>query len=256
MADDELQAVWCSQCGYEYDDSTKIAAMRRGQRFPCPQCGSQTITFGVALFAQLSTSASMVTHKPLSGQTGESIRIDRGGNDPRVAGADVHGLGDLSDEVEGPASPKASSELRTATILVEYLNSHGAQWESPNLYTGKREIGVDAVAEGGGSRLLIQVTTPEREMWSRTVREGRVERADPDVIAAVEAIRAAIDDKKLFSEIGDVVLALDGTDSLRYALQVVTDEFRDRHAAWAKGIGYKEIWMVGPSAALVHRLDR
>lgn len=256
MADDELEVAWCSHCGYEYDDPTKIAAMRRGQRFPCPQCGSQTITFGVALVARLSTSATIVAHKPPSDQTGESVRIERGGDDPRVAGADVHGLRGLSDEVEGRASPKALSELRTATILVEYLNSQGAQWESPNLYAGKREVGVDAVAQSGASRLLIQVTTREREIWRRTAREGRVERADPDVSTAVEAIRAAIDDKKLFSEIGDVVLALDGTDSPRYALQVVTDQFRDRHATWAMAIGYKEIWMVGPSADLVHRLDR
>jgi len=57
---------------------------------------------------------------------GESLRFDRGGSNPQVAGADLGAAGDLSDEVEGRASPKGSSELRTATILVEHLNSHGA----------------------------------------------------------------------------------------------------------------------------------
>ena len=71
-------------------------------------------------------SANMVAHKLPSEQTGEAVRVDRGGSNPQVAGADLGAAGDLSDEVEGRASPKGSSELRTATILVEHLNSHGA----------------------------------------------------------------------------------------------------------------------------------
>ena len=149
--------------------------------------------------------------------------------------------------------PKGSSELRTATILVEHLNSHGAQWAPPHLYAGDREVAVDAVAEGETTLLLIQLTT-RTEVWSRVAREGRVERSYPDVARAIEAIRIAVDNKKMFSELGEVVLALDTTQpTVRHAgsCQGISRPLRRR----AKGIGYQAIWIVGPAADLVHRID-
>ena len=121
--------------------------------------GHEASPSGSGFFAEQSMSASMVAHKLPSERTGEAVRVDRGGSNPRVAGADLGAAGDLSDEVEGRALPKGSSELRTATILVEHLNSHGAQGAPPHLYTGDREVAVDAVAEGETTLLLIQLTT-------------------------------------------------------------------------------------------------
>jgi hypothetical protein len=205
------------------------------------------------LSATVTTSASMTGYMP-PGIGGESVRLSRGGEDPRVAGADVDPVGELSDQIEGRASSKDSSELRAAVLLVEHLNARGAHWAPPTLYRG-REIGVDAVAADDADRLQIQVTTPERSAWALLAKQHRLERSDPGVHDAVDAIKAAIEGKTQFSELGEIVLALDATDSPRYALGAVADAFLALHATWAAGVGYQAIWLVGPVADLVHRLD-
>jgi hypothetical protein len=195
----------------------------------------------------------MTGYKP-PGSSGEAIRVARGSEDSRVAGADIDPVGELGDHIEGPASSKDRSELRAAMLLVEHLNACGDHWAPPTLYRGK-EIGVDAVAGDGAERLQIQVTTPERSAWPLLAKQQRVERSDPSVNDAVDSLEAAIKDKALFSELGEIVLALDATDSSRYALRAVADAFLARHASWAASVGYQAIWLVGPSADLVHRLD-
>lgn len=253
VSDEETRTAWCGDCGHEYEDGPALAAAPPAERPACPNCGSRRYTFSITLHATVSQSASMAAYKSPT-TSGEAVRVSRGGDDSRVAGAGFSPTGDLSDHIEGRASPKGSSELRAATILVEHLNSRGATWAPPNLYRG-REIGVDAVAEDGSERLQIQVTTPERTAWGPLANTSRLERSEPDVKTAVEAIRLAIDGKTLFSELGEIVLALDATDSTQYALQTVVDAFRAQHSVWAKTIGYKAIWIVGPVKELVHQLD-
>jgi hypothetical protein len=96
----------------------------------------------------------------------------------------------------------------------------------------------------------------------RSVRGGRCSRSSIGwsdrtlgVHDAVDAIKAVIEDKTRFSELDEIVLALDATDSPRYALRAVADAFQAQHVAWAAGVGYQAIWLVGPVADLVHRLD-
>ncbi len=118
------------------------------------------------------------------------------------------------------------------------------------------EQGVDCVAEGDeGATLRIQVTRVEREVWKQLDKTPSVHRSDKNVDGAVEAVRVAIDAKRRFAGREEIVLALDATDSLRYALEGVVNEFRLRHGAWASAVGYAEIWIVGPGTTLVHRLD-
>lgn len=253
VSDDTVQQAWCGACGHPYEHPAAVAATPGAERSPCPQCGSNRVSFGLMLSAAVATSASMTGYKP-PGSSGESVRVARGGEDRRVAGADVDRLGELSDHIEGRASAKDSSELRAAAVLVGHLNARGARWGSPTLYCGE-EIGVDAVAADGAERLQIQVTTPERSGWAWLAKQHQLERSAPDTSDAVNAIKVAIEDKTLFSELEVIVLALDATDSPRYALGAVVNAFRVRHGAWAKSVGYQEIWLVGPVVELVHRLD-
>ena len=83
---------------------------------------------------------------------------------------------------------------------------------------------------------------------------ARLERSDPVVDDAVHAIKVAMEDKTLFSELAEIVLVLDATDSPRYALRAVADAFREQHVKWAAGVGYQAVWLVGPVTELVHRL--
>jgi hypothetical protein len=205
-------------------------------------------------FATLTSSASLTAYKPPGATADESIRVGRGGADPRVADADLAGSGEISDRIEGRASTKDAGELRAASVLVEHLNAQGGRWAPPSLQTGP-EDGVDAIASDGVERLRIQVTTPERSAWAQLATEPQVARSDESVDVAVEAIRTAIESKTLFAGRDDIVLALDATDSPVYALSGVAEAFRAGHEDWARQVGYKAIWLVGPIVDLVHRLD-
>jgi hypothetical protein len=205
-------------------------------------------------------TASFVGHKApradASGASGsEAVRVGRSGPDARSAAADLAPDGAVTDEIEGRASKKEASELRSATILVDRLNMLGANWSHPEARSGL-EDGVDCIAHGAdGKTLRIQVTTPEREIWARLRNERSVGRANPSVDRAVEAQHGAIKAKALLAGRENIVLALDATDSPRYALRAVVDEFRTRHSVWAASVGYLAIWVVGPVADMVYRLD-
>jgi hypothetical protein len=70
----------------------------------------------------------------------------------------------------------------------------------------------------------------------------------------VETIRASIQAKITRAD-RKIVLALDATDSPRAYFRPVVDEVRIQYGEWAIHVGFREIWIVGPSAALVNRLD-
>ena len=88
-------------------------------------------------------------------------------------------------------------------------------------------------------------------MWRR--RENVHERSE-DIRTVVEAIRTAIQAKATRAD-RKITLALDATDSPRASFRPVVDAFRTQYGPWAACIGFREIWIVGPVAALVNRLD-
>lgn len=182
------------------------------------------------------------------------MRVIRGGSDPRIADADLRASGELDHRIEGRASGKGDSELRVALTLVEHLNAAGAHWGEVELRRG-REDGVDAVARDRDQTLRIQVTRPERTAWSQLARVDEVLRSGETTDRAVDAIKTAIEDKLLFAGRQSIVLALDATDSPSYALAGVVAAFRRRHSQLASETGYAAVWLVGPVASLVHRLN-
>jgi len=253
MDGDGLRGAWCSACGLEYEDPAALAAMPIDQRTGCSKCGGRAIAFAMEFHATVTPSPSLYAHKPPTA-SGEAIRVSRAGDDPRVSGADVQPSGALSDHIEGRASPKVASELRAAQILAEHLNELGANWGQVSAPEGPEE-GVDAVATSEQQTLRVQVTTPERDAWSALAKTPTLKRTDPGVDDAVDSIKEAIERKTLFADRGEIVLALDATDSPRYALETVVEAFREQHSTWATGVGYAAIWLVGPVPNLVHRVD-
>ncbi|MFI6850438.1 hypothetical protein OG535_40390 [Kitasatospora sp. NBC_00085] len=67
------------------------------------------------------------------------------------------------------------------------------------------------------------------------------------LIDAIEAKRTSAD--------GNIVLVLAAYDSPAYALRLVVEAFRESHTGWARQVGWREIWLAGPSTDLVQRLD-
>jgi hypothetical protein len=88
-------------------------------------------------FVELSDSISVTESFYISkaNSAGETVGlvVSRGGTDPRTSSSDLREDGRLVSRIEGRASEKKSSELRTAQLLVQKLNAMGAQWEEPSL---------------------------------------------------------------------------------------------------------------------------
>jgi hypothetical protein len=247
MSEDGPDGARCSACGWEYPDPAAIAATPGDQRTGCARCGSKGVNYRKVLTAEQNSSASLTGYKPPGATADEAVRVIRGGSDPRVADADLSASGGLEDRIEGRASRKDDSELRVAQTLVEHLNADGAQWGQVELRRGREDDGDQA--------LRIQVTTPERAVWKQLASAGEVRRSDNTTERAVAAIKAAIEGKLLFAGTASIVLALDSTDSPSYALAGVADAFGAAHGQWASEAGYASIWLVGPVASLVHRID-
>jgi hypothetical protein len=186
--------------------------------------------------------------------TDATIRIDRGGSDPRRAAVELHG-GTVAEYIAGKASNDNQSELRVADLLVCHLNGLGANWRDLQLLQASAydERGVDCAAYGdAGKELLIQVTRVDQSAWRPLHRSPSISR-EQTISSLVETIRSAIDHKKTRAA-SDIVLALDATDSPGSALREVTESFRRLHGEWALTTGFSQIWLVGPVNALVQRL--
>ena len=174
-----------------------------------------------------------------------------GGDDARVSEADLEASGVIHDRIERRAAPKGGVRAANRENLGGISHAYGEHWRLPQLHEGKREEGFDAWADRADSestgqhQLRVQVTTAETTAWETLARQPELSRSETDVEAAVEAIRAAIARKEHFDGIDGVDLALDATDSPKYAFKGVADAFMERHGVWAKRVGYRAIWLVG-----------
>ena len=99
------------------------------------------------------------------------------------------------------------------------------------------------------------MTGPElQQTWRQLALSGEERRSESDEAGAVDAIRRAIAAKATRAD-STITLVLDATDSPRYAFTAVVGAFRAGHGAWAKRVGFRAIYVVGPVEGAVNRLD-
>lgn len=183
---------------------------------------------------------------------GESEAI-RSRQSAQSADVDRLGVGSIAEALAG-RPPGRENEIVVANRLVERLNRDGGQW-GPAVAPPPPEGGVDCVSRGPEGLLEIQVTTPETEIWKDLRQTGHVSRASSDAAGLVIAMRESVRRKGHVDGMADMILALDATRAPAYALRSVVAEFRAKHADEASAVGYREVWVVGPTVDLVHRLD-
>lgn len=193
-------------------------------------------------------------------EPGETEAVQMSGDD-RDAGASVTEAGVVHYWISGTDAGNGLVELRAAASLVQKLNAAGADWAAPELtQTGsdaKREEGVDCTAVDNTDPqkvLRIQVTRANADAWGPLWREPSMFKRRETVDSMVESICAAIERKRTRAD-RTIVLVLAAYDSPAHALHSVAQAFRVRHGQWARTAAFKEVWIAGPVAELVHRLD-
>jgi hypothetical protein len=196
------------------------------------------------------------------GQVVPSVRVTDSG--AHSISADVAEADDVIVLLSGPPSVGESNVQRACVVLVEYLRQNGEKWANPRVIArsdSNRETGVDCIVEGpAGTSLQIQVVRADLSprLWECLSTVGRLQgRYDPGEIAG--ALRTAIDHKAkrtARAQRETLTLVLDATLIASHAMQPGVENFRRLSHEWAAGLGFSSIWIVGPVAQLVWRLDK
>lgn len=154
---------------------------------------------------------------------------------------------------QGVPSLNEDLTLESARLLVAHLNSLGANWGDVKQLPGGP---ADCEARDGKEVLLIQVTRAETEgsFWKTVSRTGHVETPPADPPAWADALWKSVERKRTRAH-EDVVLAVNAIRTPVYILGAVVTDFRRRYAESARAVGFRELWIVGPSSEYVYRLD-
>jgi len=154
--------------------------------------------------------------------------------------------------------------LETCSIVLEYLSCHGKPYSALRQVEDSAYPGVDCIADGPTATLNTQVTRAVRGDFRKKLANApdrKVSHAYGSADDGADAIREAIEEKyqdlavKRQLPIGHIDLVLDSRETLILVLDPdVLTSFGRRHAAWAKGPGFRAIWLVGPAVRFVFQL--
>lgn len=176
----------------------------------------------------------------------------------RVVGVDRLDDATLSSSVAGVPPRGEENRDSVCQALVGALNALGDEWLPPEPGEGVADC-IAAHARQRGRNLLIQVvnveTDPDR--WRQLASDGHIT-DNRTVTEMAGTVREAISHKAEHLQTSEarrgVTLALDATVFPAAAFNDVVLSFERRDGAWASGLGFAGIWVVGPLAKLVKRL--
>lgn len=204
----------------------------------------------IQLYSKREGSAQ-VERVPIEGVRKSSTR------GPSIA-ADQFEDGSYTMSIQGRGAQGEAGTLEVARVLVQRKNQDGEGWSEPEAVNDGSHV--DARAKRGRDTLDIQVVRSETRapFWRDLNVAG--EAADSGTTdRTVESIRAAIGskgtDKKISGDRSGLVLALNALQTPQHSLSLTAEAFRKTYGEWASSLGFKEIWIVGGSPALTHRLD-
>lgn len=180
-----------------------------------------------------------------------------GTKEPSIA-TDQYGDGSYDLHIDGRGAQGEAGTLEVAQLLVQRKNQDGEGWSEPQAVNDGSHV--DARAKRGRDTLEIQVVRSETSgpFWRDLGLTGKADDSGA-IDRAVEGIRTAIQrkgtDKKIAGDRSGVVLVLNALQTPQHSLSLTAEAFRKAYGQWASSLGFKEIWIVGGSSALTHRLD-
>jgi hypothetical protein len=245
--------VACGECCLPLDERSDLPIK---DRQPSPRCVTVGRYFDAQLQDEVGLTSRMAAHKwDKSGSPeGEAVRVSGPGE--RVAAVDFAPDGSVPSQIAGPAPRGEEGSLETAQLLVHRLRQSGENWDDP--VTVDRQD-VDCEARSGDQVLPIQVTRVSRaRFWEnlgrvgRATEQGTADQAGDELMNAIAAKARQLPGVQKAT----LVLALDARDTPGFALRGVVSRFRQRHGHQAAALGFRGVWVIGPTVDLVARLDR
>jgi hypothetical protein len=231
----------CSKCGLEF------AANDLSGPVPCPGCGAtvrrmerradDTFAQSDHLMLELSRDARFIGFR----------ESERDGS----AGSADDDNGFIKMSLVGPSPQGETDTLAISRVLVRKL---GEPWGEP--VAGPEHSDIDAISTSTTdqhNQLLIQVVRANvrAEWWHFLAKHGSNEalgNADEFADALLLAARKKADRTPLARR-AKLVLAIDANRSAAFSLDSVTTRVSEKHAVALSKIGFRSIWLVGPSRA-------
>ena len=238
--------VKCANCGIEFD-AGEIA-----NRVPCPRCGEIARVFddGIRLSAQARDHVLLELRRDE-----HDIAFRESERNGRMSRADdENGL--VTTSMTGPSPEGETDTLAVCNTLVRKL---GDSWV---VEPADQNSDCDCVARKEGSQgemLLIQVVKGivDNEWWRRLAITGsNAKSGTPEDLA--DAILEAVNKK--FNRTGQdhrlkLIVAVDANRLPGLTLDSVVKRTREQHRKTLTLMGFRGVWLVGPSISRTFRLD-
>ena len=228
-------------------------------RVPCPTCGSTKRVFEDAV----SDSAVASDHGSMFAKRDDKSLFfsESSRRDGRSASAELNEDGSLLSSATGSSPQGEESTLDACKILVNKLNSCGANWSDPSL-TENGHVDCQAV-DAHDHKILLKVQVVRAflnsNFWQVLNTQGSSKFQAEDGAVLAEKLEETIKHKAEripANARSSLVLALDATLFPALPFDCVIEEFRSSYGVWADSIGFAAIWLVGPINDLVQRLDK
>jgi hypothetical protein len=182
----------------------------------------------------------------------ESIEIgSEGFRSSSVTGGQVQ-----RQDFHGRPAQGEQDVLQVCRSLRAALQDEGEVWGPFSPAPTSRDD-VDAIAENSaGDVLRVQVIQVEQVAWEPLGRHGHatLQRTVEELTAAIQAAAESKLRKYPDAQRGNLLLALDAIRSPAYVHDAVVDAFLADHRDWIASLGFRAVWLVGPTAALTRQL--
>ena len=221
-------------------------------RQPCPACGSTNRNFHKSIESSIKPSGKMAA-TTLRDEQPIGFTESHDPSLTRFAGLDPNGTVRLRLLGLAPRNEQDSDVV--CKTLVSALAALGQQVE----LKGPGEQDEDFILIVNGDRIGVQVvralTCPH--FWTQLARKGEVSELNLTIVEAVEALKIAIEHKTIIppAQRSNLILLLDAYRLPALVLGPVTNEFKNTQATWAQSLGFYAVYVVGPKAVFVSRLD-
>lgn len=188
----------------------------------------------------------------------ERIRI--ADSEGQSVAADDNSNGKIDFSIKGKSRQGETGLIEVCAILIERLNQDGANWSrlvDLNTIDGRKEEGVDCESYDGDLVLKMQVTRVERGIWRDLSNSGAASKKR-DVPELAESIRSAILTKSSTiprDQREELILVLDAFETPDYAFERSVKLFRETYRSEISALKFREVWLVGPTVTMTHRLD-
>ncbi len=243
----------CGSCGQQIDEPLDILP---NERIACPNCGSKYRAMSRGIGSNIPPHGTLIAHK--NGADGsQAVRVTD--SQSRSSAIDLDTNGTLTSFVQGTSPRNEEGIIEACSILAQHLNMRGGHWGAPEIPTGV-EGGVDCILRDQQEELHIQVTrvVPSRDFWRQLGQSGTVTEVATVQNASDDLLSRAQDKARRMPrhQLADIDLVIDARDTSGHSLRPVVIDFRQRHASVLNTLGFKAVWVVGPTTDLTERLDR